>query len=200
MVESKFDQGSLESMRRERRREAARQLESQRLTSQVQPAAAVIKPRITTSREEKSKSPKKAIFLPECPVCQARVENLNKHYAKHHLGRRVLDAAELKNARQLIQEGKCPFCEFKKGNQALLLQHLTNVHGVIEAKQFSKVQMTSIAAVAENYSTKDSLFSTATVEKSVLTDGQHLASQAFRDNGQFGSYPLHDAMDDESSA
>lgn len=199
MVDSKFDQGSLEAMRRQSRNNAARQLESQRATRQEQPATTAIKPRVMHSKIDKPELPKKAIFLPECPVCSARVENLNKHYAKHHQGRRVPDAADLKDAKQLILEGKCPFCNSRKRPQEFIFEHLADAHNVSNKDAMLRVVMPSRPTFG--FQRLESEFNENTnKDQTIPLDGQYLAGQVFRDHGQFGSYPLHDSMDDESLA
>jgi len=199
MVESKFDKVSLDAMRRESRNKTARQLELQKLTLKKQPVLSAIKPRAVASNLEKTESPKKLIFLPECLVCQARVENLHKHYAKHHHGRRVPDVTDLKNPQLLIREGKCPFCSFKKGRQEFLFKHLMDIHNVSNAEVTSR-SLIPCSPPIRRQAVETTFTGNLIKEQPSQLDGQYLTGQVFRDHGQFGSYPLHDSMDDESSA
>jgi hypothetical protein len=199
MVENKYDQVSLEAMRRESRNKTARQLELQRVILKKQPVLSAIKSRAIAPNLEKTESPKKLIFLPECLVCQARVENLHKHYAKHHQGRRVPDVTDLKNLQLLISEGKCPFCNIKKGRQELLFKHLLEVHNVLNTEVTSRSLIPSSPSIGRQ-TIKTTFTGDPIKEQPSKLDGQYLTGQMFRDHGQFGSYPLHDSMDNESSA
>lgn len=198
LVESKFDKNSLELMRRESRNKSARQLGSvksgvysERVISDVPMTPSSVKPAKPASL--------KKVFLFECEVCKARVENLPKHYAKHHSGRRVPNPSIDEAAKLLMNQGMCPYCSIKSLSEEQLIQHLKSVHLGACAEQASR-KSTSDKSSTERVGSYGTSYERMDKDQASQLDGQHLVGKAFRDHGQFGSYPLHDPMDDESSA
>lgn len=153
--------------------------------------------RPTSSRDS---SPKLPPLLFKCPKCSNSVENLKKHYLKCHLGERLPQTMPTPLA--LIQSGKCPFCALPPVDKVRLRQHLREHHGLA----FLQGEVIAEQAVSTR-PVKPEHNSATTTEmphdsREVLPEPALDASRrwgAFRDNGQFGSHPAHDDMDDESS-
>lgn len=136
-----------------------------------------------------------------CVVCGVPIDNLYRHFLstghspgssfKKHSSRGS-DAPHLKNKKN---KAKCNRCGERFPNAALLEAHVLNMHGS-EALRREKVQSRSGGQPAEGESHRgfDPI-----QQGSHLDDKKHW-EHSFRDHGQYGSYPSHDDMDDESSA
>lgn len=124
----------------------------------------------------------------KCPDCGEVVRHLNKHQRlRHHT---TVNA----EVRRVVNLTRCQKCGVMVKN---LSKHQKKVHGkgseelrIAARKKSRPIQGTS---QVEN---PTSLAVGETRER----DAKHGWGGAFRDHGQFGSYPSHDDMDDESFA
>lgn len=139
-------------------------------------------------------------MLFECPECQNSVENLEKHFLKRHPGARLPQVMPTPLA--LIQSGKCPFCTLRRVDRVRLLQHLVEHHDLAFLRGNEPAESTESTPLTNT--SKNPAFEPQMPQESggVLPESALDATRAwgaFRDNGQFGSHPAHDNMDDESS-
>lgn len=139
--------------------------------------------------------------LTTCPVCGVSVKSMQKHARKtgHTLSGPFAKQAPQPSLRSprivQLRNGtlKCGQCLATFPNAIQLDSHMVSTHG----KRATKT------AVSEDPRTggrpeKRSRDSIPSTERNL--DAKYGWGGTFRDHGQFGSYPLHDSMDDESSA
>lgn len=145
-------------------------------------------------------SPKLPPLLFKCPKCPNSVENLEKHYLKCHLGERLPQVMPTPLA--LIQSGKCPFCTLPPVDKVRLLQHLKKHHGLAFLPGKEIAEPTGSTPLVNPEKSPATPTEMPQDSRGALTESALDATRrwgAFRDNGQFGSHPAHDDMDDESS-
>jgi len=107
----------------------------------------------------------------------------------------------------------CHLCSAVMKNKQRLLAHINRVHGSIPAsKKSKKLQRSTSKKLSGTNSSKrtnaleKNTFSRSTgnseirsvYERPEKMDATRGWGGSFRDHGQFGSYPVHDSMDDES--
>lgn len=146
------------------------------------------------------RSERKNPSLHVCPVCAVQVKNLEKHAMKTGHGpmgslfdKAVARSKDLTNQRP-PDAFKCPHCPANFPNATQLASHVVGSHGK-RAFQNLGYQERSSSIRPPDACPPGPMF-----ERSTNMDAKHGWGGSFRDNGQFGSYPSHDGMDDESSA
>ncbi|MFC7409476.1 hypothetical protein [Hydrogenophaga atypica] len=92
---------------------------------------------------------------------------------------------------------QCQSCNLVLPNQTLLISHVIGAHGKkAMTKMLRKASQPAFSKKEKNQ------FDTTEIQKVFHVANDKDATKgwghAYRDNGQFGSYPLYDAMDDES--
>ena len=142
-------------------------------------------------RKKKSQLYTNVIQLPvytKCPDCGEVVRHLNKHKRLRHditVNAKMLPAPHLT---------KCQKCGVMVKH---LSKHQDKVHG--NGSEESRVAARKKSRQSQGTFQVENLSSSAVTETRER-DAKHGWGGAFRDHGQFGSYPSHDDMDDESSA
>jgi hypothetical protein len=141
----------------------------------------------------KSKSPKHPLI--QCPNCRLWVWKLQKHLTKVH-GLESQHAAPI-TQKELV---KCNRCN-SWVRQDRLKAHTSRVH---PNPSLPLVLGTPKPATAYNAVSSSRRSATTGKEIARQSNERQLDAtsdyyDAYRDNGQFGSYPSHDAFDDEST-
>jgi hypothetical protein len=148
-----------------------------------------------------------------CPICSIQTKNLEKHINKIHI--KVLDSKEKQFLKEVSKVRACTKCDFNCVSDLAMLVHLIKAHGLLEMfiRQGGNKRNLSIykgvgtkkSLLAEGYDqSSDRKENLLGVNKTNFEKSESPSLDAkygwgsFRDNGQFGSYPSHDAMDDES--
>ena len=163
--------------------------------------------------------------LQPCPVCKVLVKSLTKHAQKTgHAAQKGLSNQHFQPvARGLPQTGvdivKCRYCQRTFPDDVLLASHVHSIHGLQKLHSLgmrseselrpppSKISFTKVnnAQARQNGSATGSRSSEpnrsngdAGLSVAKNLDAKYGWGGTYRDNGQFGSYPSHDGMDDES--
>lgn len=132
-----------------------------------------------------------------CKICGARVKHLERHNEKVHGVLPQLNSAseasarksrKLKEKSDSLRLTQCPFCKVKAPTNRVLMAHISKVHGERAAHEVES---------RNSSEGKDRKNEVANDSRSL--DAKFQWGATFRDNGQFGSYPLHDDMGDESN-
>lgn len=147
--------------------------------------------------------------LEQCPTCNQWVKNLRKHMDKAgHESRVNLQQSPENNKNGTISNGigyRCLLCSAVMKNTQKLCAHVSRVHGVMSVAKKSQVQQqnasphlskTTIPKRAPDSTGNDK--PNSVYERAEKMDATRGWGGSFRDHGQFGSYPLHDSMDDDS--
>lgn len=158
-----------------------------------------------------------------CPVCSVKVANFESHFQKVH--QQWFAAEEAKLFVISIHDLECGACDYTCDEQVSMIEHLCSLHGfkdaIARAQERKKAQPKTAPHVNEKHAVKKKgggrrrypsvPASQRDVQERDLSSkqGVHIEDvrldaklnwgASFRDHGQFGSYPSHDAMDDESS-
>jgi hypothetical protein len=133
-----------------------------------------------------------------CPVCGAMVKSLTKHAKKTGHGPMVtlfdkaVPRSKARSNRLLPAMLNCPHCRASFPNTTQLASHVAGSHGK------RALQNLGYQARSGTIKTVPDSPPHALPERPNNMDAKHGWGGSFRDNGQFGSYPLHDGMDDES--
>lgn len=160
-----------------------------------------------------------------CPVCKVLVKSLAKHSEKtgHGYQKTLLNHHFEPVEKGLPQTSsgvvKCRYCQRTFPDNVLLAAHVHSIHGLQKLRSLgmrsepelkpppSNISFTRVnnAQARQNGSATGSSPSEPTksnggAELSVSKnlDAKYGWGGTYRDNGQFGSYPSHDGMDDES--
>ena len=145
--------------------------------------------------------------LTVCEVCGARVKNIGSHrrktghYAVNAAGG-LNPAANVDNRpaarRDTVASAKlaCPHCKFKPKNFADLSHHIKVVH--INETRWVPAKVLKDSRPPRLRDAHEPSLDKPELKQSM--DATHQWGGSFRDHGQFGSYPSHDDMGDESSA
>lgn len=135
-----------------------------------------------------------------CPVCGVLVKSLDKHAKRTGhgqnttlYGKTVHRSKETRKVAPIIDLG-CPKCMAIFPNATQLASHVLGTHG---KRAFAALGYRARSRKIENPSESPTQFA---LDRSPNLDAKHSWGGSFRDNGQFGSYPSHDGMDDESFA
>ena len=125
-----------------------------------------------------------------CPKCGQKVQRLARHLNRAHGS--ATKAAKETSIKPATFCPKCS-CAVSKSN---LEKHLRRVHNVQSPIKviFSKRTTQSNPTETRNMSASFSY------EKEDIREANRLMGFAARENGRFGSHPLHDRFDDESFA
>lgn len=133
-----------------------------------------------------------------CPICAVQVKSLEKHAKKtgHGPMPALVDRAVVRSKALLKQHTsatfKCPHCRANFPNATQQASHVAGSHGKRAFQNLGyQARSTNLKAPDENPPS-------TVIERSSNMDAKHGWGGSFRDNGQFGSYPSHDGMDDES--
>lgn len=160
--------------------------------------------------------------LQRCQVCGVSVKNLNKHQIKTH-GRvvRVQDSQtpwalsrrlgiRIQDVHWSSSMTVCPLCQVKTPTPTVLDAHIARAHGpkVLWRLKFASRNAQAIPAKVGflNHHDDDKrhhIHEPATpqaFEVPQKMDAKYGWGGSFRDHGQFGSYPSHDDMGEESSS
>lgn len=124
----------------------------------------------------------------KCPDCGEVVRHLNKHKRIRH------DTTVNAKMRPSPQLTKCQKCGVMVKR---LSKHQDKAHG--NGSEESRVAARKKSRPIQGTFQVENLSSSA-VGETRERDAKHGWGGAFRDHGQFGSYPSHDDMDDESFA
>jgi hypothetical protein len=149
---------------------------------------------------EVQRSERKKPALHVCPVCAVQVKNLEKHAMRTGHGPKatLFDKAVARSkgiTNQLPTNSfKCPRCRAIFPNTTQLASHVVGSHGKRAFQDLGYQQRSRSIEAPDAYS------SGPMNERMTNMDAKHGWGGSFRDNGQFGSYPSHDGMDDESFA
>ena len=133
-----------------------------------------------------------------CPECGVLVKSLEKHAKRtgHGPNATLFDKAVQRSKGRLKRSPpitvKCPHCRAKFPNSTQLASHVAGSHG---KRAFQNLDY---QARSTSLKTPDANPPRTVIERSSNMDAKHGWGGSFRDNGQFGSYPSHDGMDDES--
>lgn len=153
-----------------------------------------------------------------CPLCKKSVTRLTAHFAGAHLAK--LQPKERELVKKAIRTMTCPKCNTSIETMVQLLEHLLDGHGyrgmMLEGRRHNHTQTTAgtRGSGTRNGQERDQGKRASLSSGKALTDSSRFTERgdpatldaklgwggSFRDHGQFGSYPSHDAMDDESSA
>lgn len=156
-----------------------------------------------------------------CGVCGAQVKSLTKHFKKTGhpptasaaANSKVIPLGESIPARVVSPTAKCPRCGARFTNAIQMASHVMSAHGKKAFVQlnFSYPRKLNREKPAQKSkppkrggnqpaSRQRSKEANIPVSQEPQLDAKKHWGHAFRDHGQFGSYPAHDDMDDESSA
>ncbi len=144
-----------------------------------------------------------------CPKCSVtiRASKLNKHLRKVHSEGNVARAADAPAAGILVRCPKCP----NKVRSVNLEKHLRRVHDIgwaayangAASEKTKAVRGKSTIPKKRLYSSTEGSSSATPsnqLERDDLRDAHRTMGFVARESGRFGSHPLHDRFDDESSA
>lgn len=145
-------------------------------------------------------------ILYTCKVCGVKVKNLTRHFVRTgHSAGAIRSGGE--NARQRGKSPtsgplqlKCPKCIAVFPNETQLASHVVGSHGRKAFAEMKLNQSKNSSQGSGGRANRLDLNSQDVVETVPQVDAKRHWGNSFRDNGQFGSFPLHDDMDDESSA
>lgn len=153
--------------------------------------------------------PKKPLVPPDrhwCAVCGAIVKNLRKHISKtgHFVKPSLFDVAvdlARSNPRQApLGFLRCPRCPAIFPNQNQLASHIIGSHGAKVLKEIGFSRSSRARRGDPEGHDASRTQQPGQFDRGPNLDAKKGWGQAFRDHGQFGSYPSHDDMDDESNA
>lgn len=144
--------------------------------------------------------------LSVCSVCGAVVKNLSRHFneAGHKPAPDTLADATPPSVARLSKGPStlmaCPKCNARFPNKTQLSSHVLGTHGrkaffqlnFDDSRQWKNGGRGAAVGPTTNVGTQ--------VDQGPSLDAKKHWGHSFRDHGQFGSYPSHDDMDDESSA
>lgn len=153
-----------------------------------------------TANQEDQQSERKQAALHVCPVCAVQVKSLEKHAKKTGHGRTVGPPfdKEVARSKRLSKRPadmfQCLQCRAKFPNATQLGSHVAGGHG---NRAFQKLVY---HARSRTVKVPPEGPPNAVIERPSNMDAKHGWGGSFRDNGQFGSYPSYDGMDDESFA
>lgn len=153
----------------------------------------------------------------DCPLCKKSVTRLEVHFKEAHLAN--LHPKEREVVKTAVRTLACPKCEVVTETTTQMFEHLLNGHGyrarMLESRRVNDGHSRSggAGAGAKNANGRNQRKGTRSASDAVwdpsrfseraepkVLDAKLGWGGSFRDAGQFGSYPSHDAMDDESSA
>ncbi len=138
-------------------------------------------------------------LLHSCSVCGAQVKSLAKHAkrtghrAKANLAGTTSQRSRRQNLGNSANQTKCPICRAAFPNATQLASHVAGSHGRKALRNLDHEPHKS------SRTSWDASPASSNTEELINMDAKFAWGNSFRDNGQFGSYPSHDAMDDESS-
>jgi len=144
--------------------------------------------------------------LHTCTVCGASVKSLQRHFKNtgHSNNPTHFDEAVLRartNPKAPPPERlKCPHCKALFPNQTQLASHVFGTHGPRLFFQLNFKPPRSQRQQGASNRNEQSARNPGNVNQGPTLDAKKHWGHSFRDHGQFGSYPSHDDMDDESSA
>lgn len=153
-----------------------------------------------TSKDSKSqRNEEQGLHL--CPVCGVAVKSLTRHFNRtgHSSAGRTIPTGKPAN-KTTSQSERCPRCGARFSTPTQLSSHVMEAHGRVEFLQLERAtsgnhRMSRGVTEAEQY-----LPQRENTQHDGQLDAKRYWGHSFRDHGQFGSYPSHDDMDDESSA
>lgn len=136
-----------------------------------------------------------------CPTCGAIVKNLRKHLLKTGHGK---VAGRASSSAQTFPNGalarfKCPKCRVVLPAETQLASHLYGSHRIRYTLSKEAALQTSAKYQGNAMRFYPPQVPTTNSNQGPQLDATRGWGHAFRDNGQFGSHPSHDAMDDESA-
>lgn len=144
--------------------------------------------------------------LETCAVCGVSVKHLQRHILKtgHDPVLALFDWAlnpVKKKPEPPASSGlKCPRCHAVLPNENQLVSHIIGSHGLEAFKKLGVMPSRFKGSGGILRDSKHGSYDRSLVDSEPNLDAKKWWGHTYRDFGQFGSYPSHDDMDDESSA
>ena len=172
---------------------------------EVGPTLAELRRRRSKRKTQLQQPPKLPKIFTQCPICNVRLTNLEKHQNKVHPVEGPAATNPAAQAKNILL--RCVVCGVMVKSLAKHYSrtgHGKNLPGV---QQTSRKANTKLPKKPLNAGQRGQVSLSEPVTQTVYSQGRdqqldakHQWGGTFRDHGQFGSYPSHDGMDDESFA